>query len=158
MIITKELKPVKIYEGYHKAPERPGKKCPDAKKHSQTAFYKPEPGEKGFVFEFSENTACVPRLRSRGRKGQKIVLQAAEYCDKDGDINFESIGMFYPDGFCQRDIYICNGEGVEEYVPSFTYHGARYFLVIGADKEQISEDTVTMLVQNSDVRERGSFS
>lgn len=158
VIITKELKPVKIYEGYHKAPERPGKKCPDAKKHSQTAFYKPEPGEKGFVFEFSENTACVPHLRIRGRKGQKIVLQAAEYGDKDGGINFESIGMFYPDGFCQRDIYICNGEGVEEYIPSFTYHGARYFLVIGADKEQISEDTVTMLVQNSDVRERGCFS
>ena len=157
VVITKELKPIKIYEGYHKAPERPGKKCPDAKKHSQTAFYKPEPGEKGFVFEFSENTACVPKLRIRGRKGQKILLQAAEYCDKDGGINFESIAMFYPDGFCQRDIYICKGEGVEEYVPSFTYHGARYFLVIGADKEQIAEDTVTMLVQNSDVRERGSF-
>ena len=68
VVITKELKPIKIYEGYHKAPERPGKKCPDAKKHSQTAFYKPEPGEKGFVFEFSENTACVPKLRIRGRR------------------------------------------------------------------------------------------
>ena len=158
IVVTKELKPVKIYEGYTLPIEVPEAVRPDSRKLSETAFYKPEANEKGYVFEFSENTACVPRLRIKGRKGQKLIIQCAEYCSEDGGISYENISRFYPEGFCQRDIYICKGDGVEEYVPSFTYHGARYFLLIGADKDQISDETLTMLVQNSDLHERGNFS
>lgn len=100
----------------------------------------------------------MPKLKIKGKKGQKIILTRREYCDPDGGVCFDNIQMFYPFGFCQRDIYICKGEGVEEYIPSFTYHGARYFFVIGAEKEQITDETVTMLVQNSDIAERGNFS
>lgn len=160
VVITKELKPVKIYDGFSDMTAFYAKQKPDGKnlKYSESAFYKPELKEYGTVFEFEENTACLPKLRIKGRKGQKIVIQAAEYCSKDGEIQFDNINTFFPLGFCQRDIYTCKGEGVEEYVPSFTYHGARYFLVMGLDKEQISEDTITMLVMNSDIAERGNFS
>ena len=158
IVVTKELKPVKIYEGYHMPLQNPASIRPDVWKISEKTFYKPESEEKGFVFEFSENTACVPKLKIKGKKGQKIILQASEYCDPDGGVCFDNIQMFYPFGFCQRDIYICKGEGVEEYIPSFTYHGARYFFVIGAEKEQITDETVTMLVQTSDIAERGNFS
>ncbi|MGN1120798.1 MAG: family 78 glycoside hydrolase catalytic domain, partial [Eubacteriales bacterium] len=157
IVVTKELKPVKIYEG-HSLPINLATMREISRTISETAFYRPDEDEKGYVFEFAENTACVPKLKIRGRKGQKIIIQASEYCDENGGISYENIARFYPIGFCQRDIYICKGEGVEEYVPSFTYHGARYFFVIGADKEQISDETVTMLVQNSDLAERGSFS
>ena len=85
------------------------------------------------------------------------MLQCAEYCSADGEMSFENIARFYPQGFAQRDVYICKGDGTEEYVPSFTYHGGRYVMVIGADESQIAPDTVTMLVQNSDLSERGSF-
>ena len=157
IVVTKELKPVKIYEG-HSLPINLATMREISRTISETAFYRPDEDEKGYLFEFAENTACVPKLKIRGRKGQKIIIQASEYCDENGGISYENIARFYPIGFCQRDIYICKGEGVEEYVPSFTYHGARYFFVIGADKEQISDETVTMLVQNSDLAERGSFS
>ncbi len=162
IVITKELKPVRIYDGFSDLEafneiqlKKPGSKVLE---YSENAFYKPELKEYGTVFEFDENTACVPKLRINGKKGQQIIIQAAEYCDKNGKISYDNIHLFYPYGFCQRDIYTCKGDGVEEYVPSFTYHGARYFLVIGLDKEQISEDTLTMLVTNSDLAERGNFS
>ncbi len=157
IVVTKELKPIKIYEGQLVWQEGVYKDA-RARKYGETAFYTPEVGEKGYVFEFSENTACVPKLKIKGKKGQKIILQASEYCSPEGKVSHEAIEYFYPWGFCQRDIYICKGEGIEEYIPSFTYHGARYFLVIGAEKEQINDETVTMLVQNSELFERGSFS
>lgn len=158
VVVTKELKPVEIVSGSTAPIVAPEGKRPDSYKLSETAFYKSDEREEGIVFKFAENTACVPRLRVKGKKGQKIVIQAAEYCSEDNVVSYENIARFYPFGFTQRDIYICKGEGTEEYVPSFTYHGARYFLVIGLEKEQIGEDTLTMLVQNSDLAERGNFS
>lgn len=56
IVVTKELKPVKIYEGCHMPLQNPASIRPDVWKISEQAFYKPESEEKGFVFEFSENT------------------------------------------------------------------------------------------------------
>ncbi len=125
---------------------------------SEKAFYKPEKTERGFVFVFSENTACLPKLRIKGKKGQRVIIQASDYLSDDGVLGFEQINSFYPFGYCQRDIYVCRGEEIEEYVPSFTYHGARYFAVIGVEREEIDLDTLTMLVIHSDVKTRGGFS
>lgn len=125
---------------------------------SEKAFYKPETQEKGFAFVFPENTACLPRLRIKGKKGQKIIIQASDYLSDDGYLGFEQINSFYPFGYCQRDIYVCRGEGIEEYVPSFTYHGARYLALVGVEREDIDLDTLTMLVIHSDVKTRGGFS
>ncbi len=159
IVITKELKAERIFPGRVEL-DMEGKKLfhPFVYNFSKNNFYKPEENETGYVFAFSENTACVPKLTVKGKKGQKIVIQAAEFCDKDGNVCFENHQMYYPLGFCQRDIYICKGDGIEEYVPSFTYHGARFFLVMGLEKDQINDSTVTMLVQNSDIAERGGFS
>ncbi len=130
---------------------------PASKLVSETAFYKPEDEKKGIVFKFSENTACVPHLKIKGKKGQKIIIQCSEFCDENNVVNYEDTARFYPKGFCQRDIYICSGEGVEEYIPSFTYHGARYFVVFGLLPDQISKDTLTMQVINSDLKRMGDF-
>lgn len=157
VVVTKELKAAKISEGFFLGKKVPRGMRPDSLKFSESAFYQPEEREDGYIFEFSENTACVPKLRIRGKKGQKITIQAAEVVYESGELTNEGIQTFYPLGFCQRDIYICKGDGVEEYIPSFTYHGARYFLVIGAEKEQVSDELLTMLVMNSDLAERGSF-
>ncbi len=124
---------------------------------SSAAFYKPEPEEKGFAFVFPKNTACIPRLRIKGRPGQRIIIQASEWLADDGYLGTEQIHSFYPFGFCQRDIYVCKGDGEEEYVPSFSYHGARYLALVGVDREQIDLSTLTMLVISSDVKTRGGF-
>lgn len=124
---------------------------------SNSSFYHPDSKENGYVFKFSKNTACLPKLKIRGKKGQRIIIQASDFCSDDNVVSFDNTQTFYPFGFCQRDIYVCQGDDIEEYVPSFTYHGARYFALIGIDEEQISEDTLTMLVINSDLEVRGGF-
>lgn len=157
IVVTKELFAGEIVKGTVEITDPATTMRPDSITLSESAFYKPEKGETGYIFKFAENAACVPKLKIKGRKGQKIIIQAGEYCSDDNVLSFANINSFYPLGFSQRDIYICHGEGVEEYVPSFTYHGARYFMVIGADDDQIAPDTVTMLVQNSNLAERGGF-
>jgi len=157
IVITKELKAIKVYKGHiapHKYPDRIAKASQEL---SKTTFYKPSKNESGYIFEFSENASFLPKLRIKGKKGQKIILQCSEYCGPNGEMSYENLTRFFPEGFCQRDIYTCKGEGLEEYIPSFTYHGARYIMVIGADEYQISEDLVTMLVMNSDLKEAGDF-
>jgi hypothetical protein len=69
IVITEELKPLEIV---------PCKIFNDKsilRKESlavtETAFYTPDTHESGFAFVFSKNTACLPRLRIKGRKGQK---------------------------------------------------------------------------------------
>ena len=129
-----------------------------AKAVTETAFYRGEEDETGVVYEFAENTSCVPKLKIRGQRGQKIVIQCAEYVSEDGLVSYESNNMYYPRGLCQRDVYICRGgEDEEVYVPSFTYHGAHCFLVMGLRPEQVKEDTVTMLVTHSELAPRGGF-
>jgi len=123
---------------------------------SKTAFYQPEEHEEGILYAFEDNRSCLPKLKIQGKPGQKIIIQAAEFATED-TVDFSNINRFYPFGFCQRDIYICKG-GEEEYIPSFTYHGARYFLVIGLEEDQIRPDTVTQLILNSDIPQIGGFS
>ncbi len=152
--IVKELAPVRVCPGVLHNDHY----VPDAAKHfPKDVFYRPEPTEHGLIFEFSENTACVPRLTVRGAaSGQRIILQAAEYCE-NSEVSFRNLQMFLPIGFCQRDVYICSGGEVESYTPSFTYHGARYFFVGGLTPDQYENVSVTMCVLNSALEEHGCF-
>ena len=113
--------------------------------------------EEGYLYDFGVNTAGVFRLRIKGEKGQRIILQAVEYLNEDGTSQCDNVGSFYPTGYAQRDVYILKGEGVEEFIPSFTYHGCQYCFVTGITKEQATEDLVTFLEMNSDFEDRGSF-
>lgn len=156
--VTRELSATRMMPGRIAQDVHPEQIRPASRQLSECTFYHPAAQERGMIYEFPENTAFVPRLRIRGKKGQQIVLQTAEYCSADAELSFENIAMYYPRGFSQRDIYVCRGEGEEEYIPSFTYHGGRYVMVIGAEDGQLTPDSVTMLVQNSDLPERGDFS
>ena len=60
--------------------------------------------------------------------------------------------------YTQMDKYRLKGEGVEEFVPPFTYHGFRYVLVEGITEEQATPDLLTYLVMSSDVAVRADFS
>jgi hypothetical protein len=82
--------------------------------------YKPQ-NTQGFLYDFGVNTAGVYRLTINGTPGQRVELQFCEYLEADGSPSYANID-FFPDGYAQRDIYICKGDGEEEYIPSFTYH------------------------------------
>lgn len=110
----------------------------------------------GRLFDFGENVAGVLKIRVRGKAGQKLAFQFAEYLDEENRINFENLAAFYPQNYCQRDEYICRGDGEEECLFPFTYHGGRWCLVSGLEEGQ--PISLEFLVIHADLPRHGDFS
>lgn len=108
----------------------------------------------GFLYDFGVNCAGVCHLKINGEAGQTVSLEHGEYL-VDGKLCLKNM-PFQPEGYVQRDIYICRG-GVENYIPRFTYHGFQYVYVTGITDAQATESLLTYLVMNSDLPERGGF-
>lgn len=126
--------------------------------HKKMAYI--EPYEKpymkeGYIYDFGVNKAGVPLLHIKGEKGQRIELQFAEYLDKNGCLSYRNIN-FFPDGYSQRDVFICSGED-DIFMPSFTYHGGRYCIVMGITDAQATTDLLTFNVCNSAFKDTASF-
>ena len=102
------------------------------------------------------NSAGTVKLRISGERGRQIDLQFGEYFAPDGEPDTSNI-CFYPAGYSQRDMYILKGEGEEIFEPVFTYHGFRYCVVLGITEQEATADLLTFVVQNSALREIGSF-
>ena len=115
-------------------------------------------GQEGVLFDFGINTTGLVRLKVDGRKGQRIFIQFCELMTTAGYPSYKNTGNFYPDGYGQTVLYICKGEKDETFVPGFCYLGFRYAVAFGLDDAQISEDTLTLLRANSDLKTRGGFS
>lgn len=111
----------------------------------------------GWLYDFGVNAAGNIRLKIRGCKGQKVVMQFAEELDADGNLDLRGM-TFLPKALNHRDIYICRGVGEEEYTPSFAYHGFRYCLVLGLEKAQATPGLLSYQVMNSDLASMGGFS
>ncbi len=108
-----------------------------------------------WVYDFGINKTGHCRLKINGRPGQRIELQYAECLSKDGKFDYTNI-HFYPDGYSQRDVFICKG-GEEIFEPVFTYHGFQYCGVTGIDDEQATPELLTYVVTNSDLKRTGGF-
>jgi alpha-L-rhamnosidase len=113
------------------------------------------PQQGGYLYDFGANCAGVCRLAVRGDRGQEISLEHGEFL-RDGLLELKNI-QFEPDGYVQKDLYVCKGEGVEIYTPGFTYHGFQYVLVKGIREDQATGELLTYLVMNSKLEERGGF-
>ncbi|MBQ4145262.1 MAG: family 78 glycoside hydrolase catalytic domain, partial [Clostridia bacterium] len=151
--VYKELKPVSITEA-EMVPYEIRDDMLDF--HAETKLpEKPVPLSGGYLYDFGENNAGIFRLKIKGYKGQKIDFQCGEKL-VDGKLDFSNHNS-YPDGYCQRDIYIVGSDEEEIFEPMFTYHGFRYIYVYGITKEQATEDLLTYLVMSSDLPERGTF-
>lgn len=125
------------------------------KEMKPTAFYKINDG---WVYKFPENNAGVCRLKINGKMGQKITLTYGEVLDENGvNINNLIFGKATPE-MMHKDIYVCKGEGEEEYTPRFTYHGFQYVFVEGIEDCQANEDLLTYVVFHSDLKIAGNFS
>lgn len=111
----------------------------------------------GWIYKFPYNNAGVCRLKIRGDNGQKIVLTYAEVADENGvDLKNISFGENTP-AMMHKDVYVCNGKGLEIWHAVFTYHGFQYVYVEGIKEEQATSDLLTYLVIHSDVESVGSF-
>lgn len=113
------------------------------------AVHKMEGGD--YVFDMGQNMVGLTRLKVKGKPGQTITLRYAELLHPDGTVAQENLRSAKA-----TDRYICKGEGTEEYIPSFTYHGFRYVQVSGLTEEPAPED-LTGLVLCSDLRFEGTF-
>ena len=84
----------------------------------------PKPG--AYVFDFGQNLSGVPRLRVQAPAGTDIQLRFAEVLNPDGTVYLENLRTAKA-----TDHYITAGHGVEEFEPTFTFHGFRYIEVSG---------------------------
>ncbi len=116
----------------------------------------PSKEKEGYLYDFGIDTAGLVRLKVNGKRGQQIDLQFGEYLDENGNPDVSNC-QFYPDGYAQRDIYICKGEEEEIFEPQFTYHGFRYVVVLGIDESQATPDLLTYIICSSALKERGNF-
>lgn len=117
--------------------------------------------EKGYVYDFGYNCAGLCSLKIRNTKpGQKIILHYGEML-LDGKFSKDNVIQFddkpHLAHFVHKDIYYCKGAELEEYMPSFTYHGFQYVLVEGLEKEQAVPELLTYHVINSDIDVIGGF-
>ncbi len=145
----RRIKPVAFFEGEaEKYVENERTECPDAQEK-----YVPQ---RGYIYDFGENKAGLCELKIKGTKGQRIEMQFGEFIGENGKFNYQNL-EFYPDGYCQHNVYICSGDGEEIYMPHFTYHGFRYCFITGITDEQATEELLTYVICNSELSKRGSF-
>lgn len=113
--------------------------------------------ENGYIYDFGYNSAGLYKLKIKGEKGQKITMRFGEVI-KDNKLNLDNVcNANSLMGFIHKDIYYCNGNGVEEYEPSFTYHGFQYIYVEGITKEQATDDLLTFNFYTSELEELTEF-
>ena len=113
------------------------------------ALNEPLPGT--FVFDLGQNMVGKYRLRVQGPRGTRVFLRFAEMLNDDGTIYTENLRSAR-----QTDIYILRGDGVEEYIPFFTFHGFRYVEVTGFPGTP-TLDSLAGLVMHNAVQSVGSF-
>lgn len=117
------------------------------------------PIKDGYLFDFGQNFTGVCRLRAKGENGTAITLTHTELLNEDGTPNTVYLRIAEPNYpfEMQTDRYILQGTGeVEEFQPSFTYHGFRFVAVYGLPYPP-AEDTLTAFMLNSDIEQIGQF-
>ncbi|MGI5935998.1 MAG: family 78 glycoside hydrolase catalytic domain [Oscillospiraceae bacterium] len=104
------------------------------------------------VIDFGQVIAGRVRMKVRGERGTAVVLEHSEVLDENGNFLNNIFGR-YKD---QMDVYILSGQGDEEYVPMFTFHGFRYVRVTGyPGRPELSCFSAQVLT--TDMGETGSF-
>ncbi len=93
------------------------------------------------VFDFGEMFSGWVKIRVKGEKGTRLILRY-----------FEELGGNYR----QKDVYILNGRGIEEYEPRFTWHAFRK-VEISNLKASTKLLDVTAMVVHTAVDSAGHF-
>lgn len=100
------------------------------------------------IYDFGQNLAGVVRFTVNGKAGQKITVRHAEVLTGDGGLN-----TIFLRSAKSRIEYVCK-DGIQTYMPQFTYMGFRYAGVSGVDENDIKVESVALY---SDIEENGSF-
>lgn len=112
---------------------------------------------RGHLYDFGVNDAGIFRLKINGKAGQRLDLFFGEMV-KGGELDRDNIS-FPPrtdPEYIQHDVYICK-DGMQEYTPSFTYHGYQYAEIVGMTDEQATKDALKFVLAHSDIPRAGRF-
>lgn len=104
------------------------------------------------VYDIGQNISGWVRIKVKGEAGSKVTIRYAEILNNDGSIAPEQLNTI-PGSATHTDKYILRGNEVEEWAPSFAYHGFRYAEITG-DAEIIE---VTGEVVHTDIDVVGRF-
>lgn len=85
-----------------------------------------QPKEGVFIYDFGQNMAGVEKLTVSGPAGTDVQVRAGEILNPDGTLYTENLRTAKV-----TDHFILSGQGKEELVPQFTFHGFRYVEVSG---------------------------
>lgn len=110
-----------------------------------------EPKSGRYTFDLGQNMVGFVRLMASAPRGTKVTLRFAEMLKPDGTIYTANLRNARA-----TDTYIFKGEGVETYMPSFTYHGFRYVELTGLPTPP-NLDTIHGIVIGSDNRQTGQW-
>lgn len=102
----------------------------------------PKPGI--YIYDFGQNFAGVPRIHVQGKAGTNVQMRFGELLNPDGTLYTENLRTAKA-----TDHFILAGNGIEEYQPSFTFHGFRYMEITGLP-EAPSLGSVQAVALNTD--------
>lgn len=116
----------------------------------------------GYIYDFGVNSSGLCKLKIEAKSNQKITMRHAEVLDENMELDRHGITfwMDYAKEFSENnqiDVYTAKGEGFEEYMPHFTYHGFRYVEVIGISEDQATPELLTYLEYSSGLEQIGDF-
>lgn len=104
-----------------------------------------------YIVDFGQNFAGNIRLKLKGNSGDKLIFRYGEMLFPDGKLMTDNLRKARA-----TDTYIFAGNGIEEWTPSFTFHGFQYVEISGL-KEEPKLDFLTGLVLSSDLESVGHF-
>ena len=99
------------------------------------------------IYDFGQNLAGVAHLRTERAKGTQIKLRYGEELNSDGTLFVANLRNAKA-----TDSFTFAGNGLEEYQPSFTFHGFRYLEVSGLS-EPLPLSDVKVVVLHTDATE-----
>ncbi|MFV0605916.1 MAG: family 78 glycoside hydrolase catalytic domain [Niabella sp.] len=106
-------------------------------------------GEK--VIDFGQNLVGWATIKVSGKAGDSIIINHAEVLDKDGNFYTENLRA----AKCEN-IYVLNGNGVENFHPHFTWQGFRFIKITNYPGEMLPEN-VEAIALYSDMKTTGTF-
>ena len=114
------------------------------------------PAEKGWIIDMGQNMTGWLQIQVKESKGTAIQMRFAEHLmPNKKNIDPASTGI-HVTGNTQTDIYICRGDDIETWEPTFTYHGFRYVQIEGLTQKPNIEDFTGWLVR-TDAERIGTF-
>ncbi|PYI04924.1 alpha-L-rhamnosidase [Aspergillus sclerotiicarbonarius CBS 121057] len=105
------------------------------------------------VLDFGQNLVGWLRIRVKGPRGQTIKFLHTEVME-NGEVATRPLRQAKA-----TDHFTLSGDGVQEWEPSFTFHGFRYVQVDGwpDDTTPLDQDSITAVVVHTDMEQTGFF-